>query len=64
MTAQSLKFIKKNPLVVYPFETKLKIKRVDDNPKILERVIVKKGKTENKKDLYEFINKLISRRAT
>ena len=50
--------------MVYPFETKLKIKRVDDNPKILERVIVKKGKTENKKDLYEFINKLISRRAT
>ena len=33
---------KHNPLVVYPFESKLKLKRIDDNPKILGNIIRKK----------------------
>ena len=62
VTAENIKYIKKNPLVVYPFETKLKIKRVDDNPKVLEKVIARKSKSHQKKELYEFINRLIERR--
>ena len=52
MTAENIKYLKKNPLVVYPFETKLKIKRVDDNPKVLEKVIARKSKSHQKKELY------------
>ena len=48
ITAENLKFLKKSPLVVYPFESKLKIRRVDDNPKILERVIARKSKNSEK----------------
>lgn len=33
---------KHNPIVIYPFESKLKLKRVDDNPKILGNIIRKK----------------------
>ncbi len=35
---------KQNPLVIYLFESKLKLKRIDDNPKILGNIIRKKFK--------------------
>jgi len=34
-----------NPRIIYPFATKIKIKRVDENPKILASVLSKKDKT-------------------
>ena len=62
ITAENIRFLKKSPLVVYPFESKLKIRRVDDNPKVLERVIARKSKTSEKQELYTFVSKLMSRR--
>lgn len=41
--------LKKNPLVVYPFQSKLKVKRIDDNPRILSNTIIKKSKNMSKK---------------
>jgi hypothetical protein len=40
--------VKKEPLVIYPFECKLRAKRVDDNPKILEQIIAHKHRNTSK----------------
>ena len=48
-----------NPLVIYPFESKLKAKKIEDNPKVLSNIIKKKCKEMEKDDLYLFLNGLI-----
>jgi len=48
--------------VVYPFESKLKTKKIDDNPKVLSNIIRKKCKLMEKDQLYGYINGLIRRR--
>ena len=52
-----------NPLVIYPFESHMKSKRIDDNPKILASIISKKHKILEKEELYDFVCKLMNRRA-
>lgn len=51
-----------NPLVIYPFESKLKVRRVDDNPKILGNIIRKKFKELERDELYLYINGIVNRR--
>ena len=34
-----------NARIIYPFQTKIKIKRVDENPKVLASILTKKHKT-------------------
>jgi hypothetical protein len=57
-----LELRKHNPLVIYPFESKLKLKRVDDNPKILGSIIRKKFKQMEKEDLYLYIDGIVHRK--
>lgn len=54
--SQQIRF---NPLVIYPFESKLKAKKIEDNPKVLSNIIKKKCKEMEKDDLYLFLNGLI-----
>jgi hypothetical protein len=45
--------------VIYPFESKLKTKKIEDNPKVLSNIIKKKCKELKKDDLYLFLNGII-----
>jgi hypothetical protein len=48
--------------VVYPFESTLRSKKIDENPKVLGTIIKKKFKLLEKDELYKFINGLIKRK--
>jgi len=52
----------RNPHVIYQFESHLKAKRIDDNPKVLGSIIRKKYGQVGKDELYSYINNLIKRR--
>lgn len=54
--------LRRNPHVIYQFESHLKAKRVDDNPRVLGNIIRKKFKDTEREDLFIFINGLIRRR--
>ncbi len=58
-----LDFRRQNPLVIYPFEAKMKAKRVDDNPRVFASVIARKQKQGDKQALYDFISRVVSRKA-
>jgi hypothetical protein len=39
------------------------MKRIDENPKILANIITKKNKIMEKHELYEYVSKIMGRRA-
>ena len=51
-----------NPHVIYQFESHLKSRKVDDNPRVLGSIIRKKFKLLQREDMFEYINGLIKRR--
>lgn len=51
-----------NPLVIYPFSNKLKVKRVDDNPNVLATILAKKNKVMQRDELYDYVRVLTERR--
>lgn len=48
--------------MIYPFEAKIKAKRVDDNPRVFASVIARKQKKGDKEALYDFISRIVSRK--
>ena len=48
--------------MIYQFESHLKSKRVDDNPKVLGNIIRKKFKLLEKGEMFDYISGLIKRR--
>jgi hypothetical protein len=54
--------LRRNPHVIYQFESHLKAKRVDDNPRVLGSIIRQKFKNLERDNLFEFISGLIKRR--
>ncbi len=48
--------------MIYQFESHLKAKRVDDNPRVLGSIIRQKFKNLERDNLFEFISGLIKRR--
>ena len=52
---------KADPLVVYPFENHIRSKRIDQNPRLLEKIIRKKYE-QDPQDVYRFVNRIMVRR--
>jgi hypothetical protein len=58
---RALELRRHNPLVIYPFASKLKVRRVDDNPRIMGNLIRKKLKEMGEEEVFEYINGLVHR---
>ena len=52
---------KSNPHVIYPFASKLKVLRIDDNPKVLSNVIKKKIGVMGGEKFMEYLGGLAQR---